>query len=188
MSSEIYLTSDTHYCHDNILKFTDANGNLIRGSRFSSVDEMNECMFDNWNETVKQGDTVYHLGDVAFGNYTKDQKFIDTFRSLPGDKILIVGNHDTILWMVKENLFDDLQMWKKLKDQKMLLTHVPIHQSCLLKYPDGSQMVNVHGHIHQNPSPTKNHRCVCVEWTDYKPIHVDNVIQLNNYKTRTKNV
>ena len=53
MSSEIYLTSDTHYCHDNILKFTDANGKLIRGSRFSSVDEMNECMFDNWNETIK---------------------------------------------------------------------------------------------------------------------------------------
>jgi len=180
--SQTYLISDTHWCHKNILKFTDFDDSLIRGEKFSSVEEMNECMYDNWNETVKPDDTVYHLGDVAFGNYRSDNEFRDRFRSLPGTKVLIVGNHDDIPWMVKEDMFDDYVMWYKLRDHKLLLTHVPVHASTLLKFPDNTKMTNVHGHIHQKPAPTKAHRCVCVEWTDYKPIAVEKVMDLNNYK------
>ena len=31
------------------------------------------------------------------------------------------------------------------------------------------------GHIHQNPSPTPMHKCVCVEQIDYTPIHIEDV-------------
>ena len=39
--SDIWVISDTHFNHANILKFTDSNtGELIRGARFSSVKEI----------------------------------------------------------------------------------------------------------------------------------------------------
>ena len=57
--SDIWVISDTHFGHSNILKFTDTNGNLIRGAKFSSLEEMDEHMIDQWNSTVKDGDKVY---------------------------------------------------------------------------------------------------------------------------------
>jgi len=40
------------------------------------------------------------------------------------------------------------------------------------RFGDGP-MTNVHGHIHQNPSPTEFHRCVCVEQINYTPINIE---------------
>ena len=52
---DIWLISDTHFGHKNILKFRDGgeDGPLIRGSRFSSVEEMDEYMIQQWNKYVK---------------------------------------------------------------------------------------------------------------------------------------
>lgn len=44
---------------------------------------------DNYCQVVKPGDTVYHLGDVAFSEESGS-----SIRKLPGRKYLIVGNHD----------------------------------------------------------------------------------------------
>ena len=183
MKGEIFLTSDTHYCHENILKFSDGEGNRFRGDLFSSVEEMNECMLDGWNDTIRESDTVYHLGDFALGNYQKNHKFIKQFRSLPGKKYLIVGNHDDISWCVKSELFKDITADKRIRNLNFILTHFPIDSSGLISYRTGEALINIHGHIHQNYSPTEQHRCVCVEWTDYKPISVHKVLELNNYIT-----
>ncbi len=179
--NDIWLISDTHFGHKNILNFIDFNGNLIRGNKFSSAEEMDDCMFDNWNETVKPKDEVYHLGDLTWNN---NSTFADKFKTLNGKKKLIVGNHDNIKWIVKNELFKEVVMLRLLREHNLLLTHVPIDISGLRSYSkDGiyRSHINVHGHIHQNFSPTKHHRCVCVEWTDYKPIHIDKVLQLNNF-------
>lgn len=179
--SDIWLISDTHFCHKNILKFVDKNGEFFRGNRFSSVEEMNDCMYDNWNETVKPNDEVFHLGDLIMG---KDENFVKRFKSLNGKKKLIVGNHDNIKWIVREDLFKDVVMLHLMREHGLLLTHVPIDKSGLHKYnanEENSLYINVHGHIHQNLSPSENHRCVCVEWTDYKPIAIEEVASLNNY-------
>jgi calcineurin-like phosphoesterase family protein len=59
----------------------------------------------------------------------------------------------------------------------LLLTHVPIHESGLWRgpngYKDAQMLLNVHGHIHQNPSPTEHHRCVCVEHINFTPINIE---------------
>lgn len=174
----IYLTSDTHYYHANVLKFKDSQGHLVRN--FRNVNEMNECMFDGWNETVRENDTVYHLGDLAMGPY-KNSDFADKFRSLPGKKYLIVGNHDDIKWCVKSRLFKNIVLWKKFYDKNFILTHAPIDLHNLKYYTEENSLINIHGHIHNLRSPTINHRCVCVEWTDYKPISIDKVLDLNNF-------
>ena len=174
MSKDIWLISDTHFFHANILKFTDDEGNLIRGSRFSSVEEMNQCMLDNWNSVVKPGDKVYHLGDVFMGD--KDD-FVKYWSKLNGKKNLIVGNHDDIKWMAQKELFSKIYMWRMFTEFGLLLTHVPIHESGLRRGAPTDEtapmLLNIHGHIHQNPSPTEHHRCVCVEHIDYTPINIE---------------
>lgn len=178
---DIWLISDTHFQHANILKFKDGTtGELIRGRLFSSVDEMDECMMENWNKVVKPGDIVYHLGDVLMGD--KDA-FLPKWQKLNGTKRLIVGNHDDIKYIAKTNMFSKIQMWRMFPEFGLLFSHVPLHESSLYRFPSKDdhfvedapipKLLNIHGHIHQNPSPSKDHRCVCVEQINYTPINIE---------------
>ena len=55
----IFLTSDTHFNNDNIIKYCDRP--------FFNHKDMNETLITNWNSVVKPEDTVYHLGDFIMG-------------------------------------------------------------------------------------------------------------------------
>jgi calcineurin-like phosphoesterase family protein len=47
MSRDIWIVSDTHFGHANILKFVDSKTGIpVRGDRFANVDEMNEHMIE----------------------------------------------------------------------------------------------------------------------------------------------
>lgn len=177
MGKDIWLISDTHFGHESILNFRDGGpeGPLIRGSLFNTVEEMDEHMIDQWNKTVKPGDKVYHLGDLFFGD---KERFLKNFKRLKGTKRLIVGNHDDIKWIAQKELFQKIMMWRMFPEFGLLLTHVPIHDTVIFEgrfrnFPDSP--LNVHGHIHQNPSPSDKHKCVCVEQIDYTPIHIEDV-------------
>jgi calcineurin-like phosphoesterase family protein len=80
--SNIWLTADTHFDHANIIRFCDRP--------FKSVQEMNEIMILNWNQTVMPDDEIHFLGDFCF-NY---QKSLDFTSRLNGIKHLTMGNHD----------------------------------------------------------------------------------------------
>lgn len=81
-----WWTSDTHFSHENILKYANRP--------FASVDEMNAGLIANWNRLVAPEDTVWHLGDLAMGDGIQDQ--IALTRELNGHKRLVPGNHDRI--------------------------------------------------------------------------------------------
>lgn len=168
MAKDIWVISDTHFNHNNILKFRDKDGSAFRGDLFDDVNHMNEVMITNWNSVVKPGDKVYHLGDVFFGS--KDD-FKVLWPRLNGAKRLIVGNHDDIKFLSSGGFFQKVGMWRVFKEHGLLLSHVPLHESSLTRAGDSS--INVHGHIHQNKSPSDRHRCVCVEQTNYTPVHIE---------------
>ena len=86
-----WVISDTHFNQATMLEFTDCAGKPPR--EFDNVDQMNEAMFDNWNDVISPTDTVYHLGDVLFGP-DKVEWLENNFAKLPGKKHLIMGNHD----------------------------------------------------------------------------------------------
>lgn len=55
----ICFIADTHFNHENIIKYCDRP--------FSNTKEMNEYIIQKWNSVAKEDDVVYHLGDVGFG-------------------------------------------------------------------------------------------------------------------------
>lgn len=161
--SNIWLISDTHFNHANILCFKAEDGTLFRGRYFDDVDHMNETMAERWNAVVKPEDKVYHLGDVYMSQGPKANEIL---KRLHGKKRLILGNHDNGKDQLLQKYFDKIYMWR-IFDGEMLLTHVPVHPNSL------RGTWNIHGHIHEKKSPPGNYHCVCVEQTDYFPVNYE---------------
>lgn len=176
----VFFISDTHFSHAKLLTFESSS----RGKRFSSVEEMNQVMEDNWNKVVTSKDVVYHLGDVTFGNH-------EVLKRLKGDKKLILGNHDKFS-QIKfhfSNIFGALKY--KYKDMKIILTHFPINVQSL-----GNRFThNMHGHMHdhvvlsypdeysvsQEIFPDKRFVNVAVEQIDYSPISLEDLYERARY-------
>lgn len=177
----IWVTSDTHFQHANLLRFKDRNNNLVRGSLFSTVEEHDEHLIDRWNAVVKPGDKVYHLGDVVMGATQGRGWFKKNWPRLNGSKRLVVGNHDDIKFLASGGFFAKVSMWRMFTEFGLLLTHVPVHEKSAMLWGSKDtglrvepfQMLNVHGHIHENPSPPGPYRCVCVEQTNYTPVNIE---------------
>jgi calcineurin-like phosphoesterase family protein len=165
MSKDIWLISDTHFNHNNIIKYCNRP--------FSSAEEMNEFMVEKWNSVVKPQDKVYHLGDVYMGGARGYTEHLLHHR-LHGHKRLILGNHDNGKDQLLQKVFEKIDVWRMFPEFGLLLTHVPVHESSLGRGMGPSEkMLNIHGHIHQNPSPTSDHQCICVEQIDYTPVHIE---------------
>lgn len=160
MSRNIWVISDTHFGHGNIIAYCNRP--------FHSVDEMNSKIIENWNSVVKDGDIVYHLGDVYFGVGAKN-----ILPALKGRKRLILGNHDDGKDKTLQDNFQKIMVWRMFPAFGLLLTHVPVHETSLGEHPRRPTMVNVHGHIHEKDSPSKKHRNVSVEKINYTPINIE---------------
>jgi len=165
MSKNYWFISDTHFQHKNILKYSPGP--------FLSVEERDEAIISNWNSLVKQGDVVYHLGDVFFGS--KDS-FKSLWPRLTGSKRLIVGNHDDVRFLSSGGFFKKVCLWRVWDDRPLLFTHVPVHEDCIHERVIQAGGVNVHGHTHTRGSPEGPYRSVCVELNDYKPVNLEELI------------
>ena len=169
--TDIWFISDTHFFHDNILKFLDREQSAFRGQYWQTAEDMNETMIMNWNALVKPQDKVYHLGDVACG-VKYPNEFVNLMRRLNGHKRLMLGNHDRI-HMDGYRFFEKIELWTggKFKKDGFVACHIPLRHDQMR----GGE-VNVHGHIHQNSMDDPRYINVCVEHTDYKPVHMDEII------------
>ena len=176
MTKNIFFISDTHFGHANMLTFTNYDGTRMRP--FNSVEELDELMIQNWNEMVKPGDKVYHLGDVFYKSANPEQ----IMNRLNGDKILVRGNHDRreAQWYLK--YFRDVRGTFHI-DGNYLLSHFPIHpnskgrfvrglhghthaQTVMYSYP----VVTLEGYPEMEKEPDPWYRNCCVEVNNYSPI------------------
>lgn len=156
MSRDIWAISDTHFGHANIIKYCNRP--------FKSTEEMDDTIIKNWNSVVKDGDIVYHLGDVYMG---KTPGFLS---NLKGRKRLILGNHDNGKDQLLQKTFQKIDVWRMFPEFGLLLTHVPVSLNTLSeKCP-----VNVHGHIHNDDKAYgKQYRNVSVEVVNYTPVNIE---------------
>lgn len=171
-----WFISDTHFFHEKFLTFEKPGGHKVR-YQFSSVEEMNEIMLDRWNARVKPGDKVWHLGDVILGLTGKElESKGDAFLGrLHGRKDLIIGNHDKIKNKVLQKHFRKMEYWKHYSKDMwgfgFYLMHIPQRQDQMRK-----ANIQVHGHIHDDIMPESNYINVCVEQTNFAPVHLEEIL------------
>ncbi len=89
----IFFTADHHFNHRRIIEYS--------SRPFKDVDEMNEVLIQKWNSKVKAENTVYHLGDFAFGHIEDQLKILER---LNGSINFILGSHDKKLPEAVETL------------------------------------------------------------------------------------
>lgn len=142
-NSKTFFISDLHIGHLNILK--------MDGRPFKTLDEMNETIIKNWNNTVKKSDEVYILGDFFFKGKLKDA--LTFIEQLNGNLHLIIGNHENLILNNKilQDKFKSILHYKELNliiDNKkfdVILSHYPII-NYNGNYKDNRIML--YGHVH----------------------------------------
>ena len=141
---------------------------------FRDTDEMNHHLLREWSRQVRTGDTIICLGDVAHPDMWRNRRIGLDLRNCPGERLLVLGNHDVdpinqVHWVEVHRTAVTLVA---PGDPPALLTHVP-----LLLVPAGC--VNVHGHLHQKESPSRNrHINVSVEQLNYRPAQLSDIRRL----------
>jgi calcineurin-like phosphoesterase family protein len=178
----VFLTSDTHFGHAGVCRFTEADG-ITKIRPWTDPDEMDEEMVKRWNDRVRPNDKVYHLGDVVI-----NRKSLKTLHRLNGDKVLIRGNHDIFRDDEYREYFRELRAYHVMNG--MILSHIPVHEASLGRFG-----TNIHGHLHTNrvkrargvdartgavlysDENDVRYHCVCVEQTDFAPILFEDAIK-----------
>lgn len=169
--SKVFVTADLHLGHANIINYCNRP--------FKSVDEMNETLIRNWNETVGEDDRVFVLGDFGLGSRAK---IIEWGRQLNGRNVLIYGNHDHHKPKTYyEAGFEHVSRWPLVIQNEYLLTHAPFEISQIDKSLD---FINIHGHVHERidlaPTVSSTSACVCVERWDYRPVELEQLRKLQS--------
>lgn len=173
-----FFVGCAHFGHANIIKYSKRP--------YSSVHEMNKGLTDNWNSVVKPEDTVYNLGDFAFGSP-------DVYASkLNGKHILILGNHDKESQCAGHFAEIHRQLEIEIDGKKVMLHHHPYKDSIDPLYDNKfkDRMLDrrgniwlIHSHIHNGPSSWRvNNRQinVGVDVNNYFPVSETEIIEIIN--------
>lgn len=197
----IYLISDEHFSHKNIISLCDRP--------FSSVEEMNDTLISNFNLVVNDNDFIIHLGDICMGNVQESLKYI---KQLNGAKhILITGNHDKPFKQIEwEQQYLDAGITKIYHGEVSLkqvlvdnneyilydssnidLCHFPFENNITLPYDEKYRKYHVkdtgrwllHGHQHSKISMKRERMFDCgVDANNFKPVSLDDIVKsITNY-------
>ena len=149
---KIWVTSDTHFGHANIIKYCNRP--------YSSVGQMDTGLIVNINSLVAPEDTLIHGGDFCFGNYDS----IINFRKRINCRHihLVLGNHDR---MIKANRFRLVNVFEAVEEYKVIkigekiyiINHYPINierdrdkQAHMLKLVENCDAKYLFGHTHKD--------------------------------------
>lgn len=157
-----FFTADTHFGHTNIIKHSHRP--------FTSVEEMDQKIIDNWNCFVNENDEVWHLGDFNFRSIVKTDHYL---KQLNGRINIIWGNHDDEFAKKYRHLFYSFQDVKylKLSGEKITLNHYA--QRVWRNSGHGSW--HLFGHSHGDLPNIGKSMDVGVDCYSYCPMHFDEV-------------
>lgn len=140
---EIFVTSDLHFGQDKPF--------LYRPRGFTSIQEHDEAIIENWNSVVSPEDHVFILGDLMLGD---NEHGMACMRRLNGSKSMVLGNHDTTN---RKLLYAEIGEVLGYADiitvgkYRLYLSHYPtITSSWDYEKPLKSRTINLCGHSHTN--------------------------------------
>ena len=158
-----FVISDLHLGHANIITYT--------SRPFPDAATMDSVLIQNWNFRVRPTDTVYFLGDLAYGrNAGPAARYLSL---LAGVIHIVAGNHDSGL----EHASGSMEItWRS---RRFLMVHDPAEAP-----PEYPGFVG-HGHLHNNqpgeypflnmPGRRVN---VSAEMVGYVPLSLDELVDI----------
>jgi calcineurin-like phosphoesterase family protein len=152
-TGNVYITSDTHFGHKNIVRGTTnwrtQDGEIpIDSTRdFQTIEQMNERLIDGINHHVGQDDTLIMLGDVSFGGFDNIGIFLE--RLICHNIHLILGNHDHHIdnnrdYVQKRFLSVQHYLEVRINDRDFVLCHYPLQSW----HGMNKGVIHLHGHVH----------------------------------------
>jgi calcineurin-like phosphoesterase family protein len=108
-----WFIADTHFSHSNIIRYCKRP--------FTTAEEHDRVLIENWNRCVKHGDDVYFLGDFCF----KSKEIAERVRKhLNGQIFFIEGNHDSAAKTIKHTFawYQQVKM-VEISGQAIWLSH-----------------------------------------------------------------
>ena len=169
----IWLVSDTHINHANIIKYCDRP--------FSDVNVMNEEIVAAWNKAVQDDDIIVHTGDFTIARRPSQLglKTLELIASLKGRKVLVYGNHDSkhfqqhlksLGWCVMPEILGD----------GFRIIHSPYKPRTRELYDDN--LVTIHGHSHGSLGLNTAQRIdVGIDVFKYRPVNLTDIVSKELY-------
>lgn len=176
-NKKLWFISDLHFNHRKLTRLDEDRFEITRP--FDTIDEMNQCLFDNWQNTVNKEDIVIFAGDLIMN--TQMSKIKETFdrwyKPLNGIKIWLKGNHDgQIITRLKKcgyNINTDLNVYHQYlyfnyKNKNVFIQHYPYQDfDDFSKNLDIEKTIFIYGHTHlsEKISYINDRKChnICVE-------------------------
>ena len=154
-----FFISDMHFNHSSTI-------DKFEFRPFKDTKDMNDKLIKNWNERVKENDTVYHIGDFCWKGNWKQWR-----NQLNGEVVFLKGNHD------KSNNFIQTHAILEFGNKVVLLQHIPPFMKA--EIPDMCDFV-LCGHVHSlwkhiwiEDTPIIN---CSVELWNYRPINAEEIL------------
>lgn len=132
----LWIIADTHFGHRNIVSYQ------------QRPESHEVIMLSEWIKRVGEHDQILHLGDCFLGPRGAQARWAAIISRLPGEKFLILGNHDKAPHHLYEQAgftILDPFVWKGIA-----FTHRPISKQWPLLEGSEEWHTNVHGHVHGN--------------------------------------
>lgn len=176
--SKIYVTSDLHFGHENILNFEEKRWELCGISQSNAIsnyviennlevpkekdkwDELkskvnkkyinkhDEELIRRWNSKISNKDYIYILGDFSFYNGKITNEIL---KRLNGKKILVKGNHDHQLLKDKNfdpSLFEEIVDYKEIRSEGYVF--ILFHFPIQVWNLSHKKSIHLYGHVHSN--------------------------------------
>ena len=157
---QTWLILDTHFFHTNI------------GRYCSRPDGWQDLIIENWNQWIRPDDIVFHLEDLVLGKKENAEALIQL---LNGKLYLMRGNHDrggiAFYQSLGITLVKDPFHMETNGGVSLVFSHRPI-------VPLLPGLLNLHGHIHNNPAPELGARYInlSIEVREYRPWRLGDIL------------
>jgi len=124
-----WFTSDIHFWHRNIIQYS--------GRPWSSVEEMNKGIVDNFNALVKPEDEVFCFGDFSLSYQGAEMR-----KYLNGRWFLIPGNHDKCHSVMHKNKAEKkANSYKRYEDMGFVIC--PEYYSLILSEAEEKPAIDI---------------------------------------------
>ena len=130
---------------------------LYKPRGFTSIEEHDAVIVENWNKVIKYNDCVFLLGDLMLND---NESGIKKLNMLNGTIYYIRGNHCSnarcVMYEKQTNMhplcgsfFTSWASLEKIKGYSLYLSHYPTMVGSLEDMsPLSKRLINLHGHLH----------------------------------------